>query len=315
MAKMIMTVAEMADRNAWLKMRTQGIGGSDAGTIVGLNPWKSKYELWLEKTGQVIPEDISDREPVYWGNRLEDIVAQEFTRQTGKKVRRHGMVQDEAYPFLFANVDRMVAGEKAGLECKTANGFKASLWEGDEVPASYYCQCQHYMLVTGLPVWYIACLVGGQHYVWKPIKRNEEDIQTLLEMEKAFWQCVVDRVPPEVDGSASCTEALAERFRGGVAESIELPSWAAAEVAAIRQLEAQKKELDAKIAESKNRLKEVMGDHEVAVWGTEDDGGRITWKLQKGRTSIDSKRLKADHPDIFDAYSKVGKPTRVFRIG
>ena len=183
MAKMIMTVAEMADRDAWLKMRTQGIGGSDAGTIVGLNPWKSKYELWLEKTGQVVPEDISDREPVYWGNRLEDIVAQEFTRQTGKKVRRHGMVQDEAHPFLFANVDRMVAGEKAGLECKTANGFKASLWEGDEVPASYYCQCQHYMLVTGLPIWYIACLVGGQHYVYKPIKRNEEDIQTLLEKE------------------------------------------------------------------------------------------------------------------------------------
>lgn len=314
MAKMIMTVAEMADRHAWLKMRTQGIGGSDAGTIVGVNPWKSKYELWLEKTGQVVPEDISDREPVYWGNQLEDIVAQEFTRKTGKKVRRHGMVQDEEHPFLFANVDRMVAGEKAGLECKTANGFKASLWEDDEVPASYYCQCQHYMLVTGLPVWYIACLVGGQHYVWKPIERNEEDIQTLLEMEMAFWKCVVDRVPPEVDGSASCTEALAERFRGGVAESIELPSWAAAEVEAIRQLEAQKKELDAKITAGKNRLKEFMGDHETAIWGTENEGGRITWKTQKGRTSIDSKRLKADHPDIFDAYSKVGKPIRVFRI-
>lgn len=182
------------------------------------------------------------------------------------------------------------------------------------MPASYYCQCQHYMLVTGLPVWYIACLVGGQHYVWKTIQRNEEDIQTLLEMEQAFWKCVADRVPPEVDGSASCTEVLAERFRGGVAESIELPSWAVAEVEAIRQLEAQKKELDAKIAASKNRLKELMGDHETAVWGTEDEGGRITWKTQKGRTSIDSKRLKADHPDIFDAYSKVGKPIRVFRI-
>ena len=133
-------------------------------------------------------------------------------------------------------------------------------------------------------------------------------------MEKAFWQCVVNRVPPEVDGSASCTEALAERFRGGVAESIELPSWAVAEVEAIRQLEAQKKDLDAKIAASKNRLKELMGDHEMAVWGTEDEGGRITWKTQKGRTSIDSKRLKADHPDIFDAYSKTGKPIRVFRI-
>ena len=117
-----------------------------------------------------------------------------------------------------------------------------------------------------------------------------------------------------MDGSASCTEALAERFRGGVAESIELPSWAVAEVEAIRQLEAQKKELDAKITAGKNRLKEFMGDHETAIWGTENEGGRITWKTQKGRTSIDSKRLKADHPDIFDAYSKVGKPIRVFRI-
>ncbi len=209
----------------------------------------------------------------------------------------------------------MVIGEKAGLECKTANGFKASLWDGDKVPDSYYCQCQHYMLVTGLPVWYIACLIGGQHYVWKPIERNEQDIAALLEVETAFWKHVEDKTPPPVDGSDSCTDAITSHFHGGISESIELPEWAAAEIMTIRQLESDKKELDSKISQCKNTIKEFMGDHELAHWGTEENGGRITWKTQKGRTTIDSKRLKADHPDIFEQYSKTSKPTRIFRIG
>ena len=309
-----MTVNEMQDRAAWLKMRTQGIGGSDAGTIVGLNPWKSKYELWLEKTGQVMPEDISDREPVYWGNQLEDIVAQEFTRQTGKKVRRHGMVQDEEHPFLFANVDRMIAGEKAGLECKTANGFKASLWEGDEVPASYYCQCQHYMLVTGLPRWYIAALIGGNHFVSKCIERNEEDIKALFAAEADFWQHVRKNTPPPVDGSSSCSQALSERFPGGRSEVLTLDSKRLDAVMRLRELEQAKADIEMQIGEQRNILKEFMGDYETAVYGTEENGGRITWKMQKGRTTIDAKRLKMEQPDIYAEYSKQGSPVRVFRM-
>lgn len=125
MAKLIMTVEEMQNRSKWLKMRKAGIGGSEAAAIVGLNPWKSAFQLWMEKTGQVEPEDLSDNEYVYWGNVLEQAVADRFCELTGKKVQRRGMLQDDEYPYMLASVDRMVVGENAGLECKTTNAFNS----------------------------------------------------------------------------------------------------------------------------------------------------------------------------------------------
>ena len=139
--KLIMTVEEMQDRKKWETMRKIGIGGSDAAVIAGMNRWKSPYQLWLEKTGQVEPEDLSDNEYIYWGNVHEQAVANRFTELTGLKVKKCGMLQSLDYPFMIANVDRLVVGENAGLECKTANGFKTKEWEGNNVPDSYYLQC------------------------------------------------------------------------------------------------------------------------------------------------------------------------------
>lgn len=310
----IMTVAEMKDREAWLKVRNTGIGGSDAGTIVGLNPWKSAYQLWLEKTGQTEPEDISDREAVHFGNVLEEVVANEFAARTGKKVQRHGMLQSIEHPFLLANVDRMVVGEEAGLECKTASAYKTKAWEEDGLPDSYYVQCQHYMLVTGLPRWYIAALIGGNHFVSKCIERNEEDIKALFAAEADFWQHVRKNTPPPVDGSSSCSQALSERFLGGRSEVLTLDSKRLDAVMRLRELEQAKADIEMQIGEQRNILKEFMGDYETAVYGTEENGGRITWKMQKGRTTIDAKRLKMEQPDIYAEYSKQGSPVRVFRM-
>ena len=165
MAKLIMSVAEMTDEKKWLEARSTGIGGSDAAVIVGLNRWKSPFQLWLEKTGKAEPADLSENEYVYWGKVLEEAVAKRFCELTGKKVQRRGLLQMDDYPYILASVDRMVVGENAGLECKTCNGFAAKEWEDDEVPAAYYVQCQHYMMVTGCERWYIAVLIGGNHFV------------------------------------------------------------------------------------------------------------------------------------------------------
>lgn len=224
-AKLIMTVAEMQDRDAWLKMRRMGIGGSDASIIAGMNRWKSPFQLWQEKTGQVEPEELDDNEYIYWGRVLEQAVADRFSELTGKQVHKQGMLQNKDYPWMLANVDRMIVGENAGLECKTTNSFAGKQWDGDNLPDAYYLQCQHYMMATGMEKWYIACLIGGNHFVWKPIERNEEDIQALFNLEKEFWEINVQKgVMPDVDGTDSCTQALRERFPGGNVEEIELPS-------------------------------------------------------------------------------------------
>ena len=310
-AKLIMTVEEMKDRKAWEKLRNIGIGGSDAAIIAGLNRWKSPFKLWQEKTGQVEPEDLSDNEYVYWGTVLEQAVADRFTELTGLKVKKCGTLQSLDYPFMIANVDRLVVGENAGLECKTANGFKAKEWEGDNVPDGYYLQCQHYMAVTNCEKWYIACFIGGNHFVLKKIPRNEEDITALIAAEKAFWEDnVKGGIMPDVDGSKSCSQALAERFPGGVTDSITLPKEADELLAEIDELNEAADRIKDQIESKKNSIKLMLGDYEIAYAGER----KVTWKTQAGRTTIDSKKLKAEMPDVYEKYSKQGNPIRVFKI-
>lgn len=308
MAKLIMTVEEMENREAWLGERKKGIGGSDASVIVGLNKWKSPFTLWLEKTGQAKEEDLSENEYVYWGNVLEETVAREFSKRTGKKVVRRGLLQHDTIPFLLASVDRLVVGEDAGLECKTAWSRKE--WEGDNVPDAYYVQCQHYMLVTGAKRWYIAALIGGNHFVMQTIERNEEDIAALLKAETEFWRKVDAKEMPDVDGSEDCAKALAEKFHGGL-PAIELPSSADKIFSEIDTLTETASGILAQIEEKKNQLRMMLGDAEA---GTTPNGRKATWKTYAGRMTVDSKRLKAERPDVYAQYSKQGMPTRVFKI-
>lgn len=309
-AKLIMTVKEMEDKNAWVKLRNSGIGGSDAGVIAGFNRWKSPYQLWLEKTGQVEPEDLSDNEYVYWGTVLEQVVADRFCELTGKKVQRKGMMQNNDDEWMLANVDRLIVGENAGLECKTANGFAGKEWEGDKVPDSYYLQCQHYMMATGCEKWYIACLIGGNHFVYKEIQRNEDDINSLYAAEKAFWtDNVKGGIMPEVDGSDSCAAALRERFPGGSAEEVTLPDAAIGILDNLDQLKEAKENIEEQIKKAQNEICVMLGDCEVGYAGER----KVTWKTQAGRVTVNSKKLKAEKPEIFAAYSKQGNPIRVFK--
>nr|DAN39324.1 MAG TPA: Exonuclease [Caudoviricetes sp.] len=310
MAKLIMTVAEMEDEQKWLEARRAGIGGSDAAVIVGLNRWKSPFQLWLEKTGRAEPEDLSGNEYVYWGKVLEEVVANRFCELTGKKVQRRGLLQMDDYPYILASVDRMVVGENAGLECKTCNGFAAKEWEDDEVPTAYYVQCQHYMMVTGCERWYIAVLIGGNRFVWKEIPRNDKEIDLLFQAETEFWHKVQEGIMPEVDGSESCKDALVAEFQGGIAEPLTLPGMAVGIIEQIRKIEDAKNDLENNSEFYKNQLRRMMGSYELGYAGDY----KVSWKAQAGRTTIDSKALKEKEPEIYAKYAKQGKPTRVLRI-
>lgn len=299
--KLIMTVAEMQNREAWLAMRNKGIGGSEAACIIGMSKWKSPFQLWLEKTGQVEPEDLSDKECVHWGNVLEQAVADRFSELTGKKVRRQGMLQDELYPFMFANVDRWVVGENAGLECKTTNAFNKDEWEGDNIPDAYYCQCQWYMMVTGADKWYIACLIGGNSFVWKEVPRNEETITALRDAAILFWMKVEDKQMPEVDGSKNCSEALLRSFPGGQMDEVMLPD-DTADFANLLEMKKLQKDLEKQIKEQENKIKKALGDNEVA----RTTNYKITWKTQGSIGKFDRKAFDVDYPGVYDRYYTPG---------
>ena len=188
-------------REEWVQSRKDSIGGSDAASLLGLNPYSSPYALWAEKTGAIEPEDISEREAVRLGNYLEPYVAQRFTEITGKKVRRENYIlKNSDYPWAHANVDRLVVGEKAGLECKTTSALNLKKFKNGEYPANYYCQCMHYMAVTGYEKWYLAVLIGNHDFRIFEIHRDEDEIAALMAAEEQFWSCVTSNTPPAIDG-------------------------------------------------------------------------------------------------------------------
>ena len=150
-------------REDWLTQRRKSIGGSDASGIVGLSKWASPYSVWAEKTSRV-PEK-EDTEAMRQGRDLEEYVAQRWCEETGKKVHRcNAMLHNPQYPFAHADVDRMVTGENAGLECKTTYTLDLRQFKGVEFPTQYYAQCVHYLAVTGCDRWYLAVLVFGRGF-------------------------------------------------------------------------------------------------------------------------------------------------------
>lgn len=316
--KLIMTVEEMQDRDKWLEMRNGGIGGSDAATIMGLNPWKSALELWMEKTGQREPADLSKNQRVYWGTKNEANIADWFTETTGKKVMRRGMMQNSDYPFMLASVDREVVGEDAGLEIKTAGVDQAKKWRVDdegkivEMPDAYYLQTQFYMAVTGCSKWYIAVLIGGNEALWGTVERNEEQIALLIEEAKKFWGMVQNNIMPDPDGSKGAAIALQEIYPGNGKPDVSITldeSEASMILTSLKDLKEEKEKLEDAIKLRENQIKALMGDYEMAYIGE----NKITWKMQAGRTTIDSKKLKKEMPDVYKKYAKTGKPVRVLR--
>ncbi|WP_338754777.1 lambda-exonuclease family protein [Bacillus sp. FJAT-52991] len=283
-------------RAEWLEERTKGIGGSDAGIILGLNKYRTAFELWLEKTGQVTPQEI-DNEAIYWGNEMENVVAKEFEKRTDKKVRRSNfMYSHPEYPFIKANVDRLVVGESAVLECKTASAYLAKEWEADEVPDTYLVQVQHYMGVTGKEKGYIAVLIGGNRFVWKEVERDEELINMIFEAEKHFWKYhVLQGNPPVLDGSSAAEKYLKEKYdRAEKDKEIILSSDYKDLLSQYEKIKADEKLIKAAKTEIENKVKAELKDAETGII----DRFQVSWKNQS-RTSVDTTALKQKFPDIY----------------
>ena len=289
----------------WLKGRMKGIGGSDAGAILGFNPYKSPYYLWCEKTGRIKSKE--DNESMRQGRDLEDYVARRWMEATGKKVHKSGFsYQSKEHPYMLANVDRLVVGENAGLECKTANALTRTRYDKGDIPASYYAQCMHYMAVTGMDKWYIAILVLGKAFYFFEVERNEEEIEALIREEHRFWNYVKTDQEPPVDGTDSTSEALNQVFdasegAGSVLISDDLTSM-------ILELKSKQKELQTMQKEYENQVKDLMGD---AVYAYSNHAS-ITWKESVSKR-FDTTRFKKENPDIYEKYVKESK-TRRFLI-
>lgn len=295
---------EEEQRAQWLQARTKGLGGSDAATVLGFNNYKTPYALWLEKTGRVQPDDISDKEAVYWGNVLEDVVAAEYAKRHPEQTvrRKNAMLTSIERPWQFANVDRVITdenGRKGVLEIKTAGTFRADDWlEG--IPNYYLPQPIHYLAVTGYEFFSVAVLIGGQHYKEFTYEREEDDIELINEQEAAFWSLVANDEQPALQASDSST--LFEQYPQAGEEYVQMLDDDLPELFAYQQVSAKIKRL----TDNKNalaaQLKDMIGSSKGIITPTQ----KITWSRSVSKT-FDSKGLKRDSPEIYEQYT-IEKP-------
>lgn len=299
-----------ADREEWLALRKQlGIGGSEAGAVMGLDAYKSPYALWAEKTGRVPGFDGNIITKV--GGYLEEFVAQMFTEQTGKKVRRkNAILVNDDFPWAFADVDRLVVGENALLECKTTNSFPVMRKvRGGEFPDRWWCQVCHYMAVTGCEKAYLAVLVNCREFYVFELERDEDEIAALMDAERHFWELVQSDTPPAADGNVSTTETLNEIYSGG-GDEIELFGRESL-LREYDELKARQQELDGQVRAIENMLKQDMGDAERALCGA----WTVSWRPQERRT-FDTKEFTRQYPEIdIEPFYKISgsRPFRVTR--
>lgn len=203
----------LKDREEWLQNR-QRIGGSDASSIVGMNPYRTNTELWQIKTGQLIPDDISDKPYVKYGTEAEYHLRELFKLdfpQYKVYYEENNMWKNDKYPFAHASLDGWLVdiptGKNGILEIKTTNilqSMQREKWK-DRIPDNYYIQCLHYLMVTEFDFVILKAQLKSEfndevylqtkHY---RIDRAdvEEDIKFLEHSERKFWKKVQERKKP-----------------------------------------------------------------------------------------------------------------------
>ena len=304
----------------WLNVRKQGIGSSDCAAACGLNPYMSMLELWMIKTGRIqqnVEDESEGHAPLYWGKRLEPLVAEYYSMHTNYKVRRVNAVLQHPEPdkhFMLANLDYSVVGDADVqiLECKTAGEHGAKLWR-DGVPLYVLCQVQHQLAVTGKKAAHICVLICGHETRIFKVTRSESVIQHIINAERHFWECVKKDTPPDADASESAAKALQLLYPEHIplitkdlSEDTQANQQFEQLIQARHQIESSQETFDL----LKHQLQAKMQQAERATFKT----GSVTWKKSKDSISLDSKALLKQYPEYLNQFPQTKQGSRRFNI-
>lgn len=205
----MLTEQQIADRKL-------GIGGSDMPIILGLSSYKTPYQLYLEKIGEV-PSTFEETTLQEWGHRLEPMIRIKFAEEHGFAIRapkEHAKfaslcdnitydLDTQVHPFhdfMRGNLDGFIPELNAVHEIKCSNQFMAKLWGedgSDVIPMEYLVQVAYYCAITNADCAFVTVLIGGNDYREFQYTRNMELESKIIDAAKAFWHCVQTRTPPE----------------------------------------------------------------------------------------------------------------------
>lgn len=297
----ILVETEGLSKEAWLNYRRMGIGGSDVAALLGISKWKSELDLWLEKTGQT-DGLVMENEAMQWGTIMEPVIRDHFAAVTGKRVVEvKAMLQHPQHSYMLANIDGLTEddnGNPAILEVKTASEYKRSEWENG-IPVYYETQIQHYLAVTGVPMAYVAVLIGGNTFKLYEVDADEGVQQKLIALEGQFWIMVQNNIRPDIGGSDAAAEWLNKTYKGGISEPLMLPQEALGLIDEYVAAAADEDSAKARKQAAANHLKEMLGDHEKG----QIEGHTVGWKPVTTER-LDTTALKAKEPEIVKKYTK-----------
>lgn len=272
---------------AWIEARRNGIGASEAATVLGENPFGDPLALYCHKLGIVPGDDLSANEAVEWGKRLEPAVADKYESETGRALfdlGRFTSAYNHAFPWAFATLDRIVipcngdchAGEPGVLEIKTTSARNEGLWENG-VPRLPWIQIQHQLAVTGFAWGTAAVLIGGQKFRWMDVDRDDIFIGKMMEAENAFWCRVTAHDPPDPNSGDASRSALAALYPRPTLASVALPGVAMEWDERLEQVKAALRSLDTEKTGLENLIKAAIGEAEAGIMA---NGVSYSWKEQ-----------------------------------
>lgn len=293
----------------FLRDRQKGIGGSDVAAIMGVSPWKTPLDVYLEKTMPVPPDDdfepIADKPELARGRRCEKYILEEYADRTFRTLAPGRLIRHLRYPFLQGHVDAFVKGyESIVVEAKSVGG-SPGLWN-DEIPLYYKTQVAHYALIANCERVDVPVLFDRWQYACFSYYRDPEFEGRILKTCLTFWNEHVLKENPPQPVNLHDIQALYPKPGAGSCQATEDIQ---EEVKLLGLILKAKGELINREEITKLHIMDYMKDHDTLL-----DGKSVlaTWKSQK-RSLLDTDRLKADHPDLYGQYKK-DRESRVFRL-
>ncbi len=293
-------------------LRRKGIGGTDAAAILGLSPWRSPHNVWLEKMGLAVREET---EAMYWGKVLEPIVLDEYAKREGARLTRltfpDSIVRKTGREWMIASVDALRADQPVGVDAKTTDPHNAWRWGEpgtDEIPEWDLLQMQWYMAV--LPDherWDVAVLMGKTFRIYR-VRPNNDLQQAAVEICGEWWErYVLGQTPPPADGSEGARRMVERLFPRDLAEVKPADERAARLAFLYREVDRRADELYRQRDLLRNQLCAIIGDDA----GIAGDFGRITWKRTKDGKATDWKAVLdglASYQAVQDLRTIDGRP-------
>lgn len=289
--------------------RSSYFGSSDIAAILGVSPWKSKLDVFLDKTQgrppvTAVKQKIFDR-----GHRLEPYLLDMYAEDTGEDlILRNVRYADLEFPFLAAEIDAETRSGK-NVEAKSTHQFGAKNWGAeltDEVPIYYNAQAQFGMMCNHASVVEFPVLIGIDDFRIYRVERDDEIIQLQRKAAVDFWH---DHILTGVAPEPSTVSDLERLFPWDHGSVIQATDEIRDKVLELKRLKAKLKTMTADAEEAADQIKMFMREHSVLNYGA---ATLLTWKSQKS-IRHDTSEFEAKHPKIAAKFKKESI-SRVLRL-